>query len=175
VTAIAHSGASGSQSSYSYLWKLNGDVLFGGPIKGKQTAELTMPRYQDGYISVLVIDPQGKTIGEKAISLTPSDPELYFYENNPLRGLYRRPIADIISLVGDETEIYAEPYFMNTTLTNTDTVYEWSIDNSKVQNDNFNSIVLRKEGNTGSARIDTRIFTKSEIPQYITGAFTISF
>ena len=174
--AIPHTKVSVLPSTYTYEWKYNDTVLLGGPIKGKQVIEFTMPRYEDDILSVTVIDDSGNAIGKKNILLTPARPEFHFYEENPLRGLNQKTIQDPYTLVGEEVTIHAEPYFMNTDLTARTAIFEWSVDGvaAPVQADPH-TITLRHTGGSGKTYLDVTALTTQRIPQYAKSALTIFF
>jgi hypothetical protein len=175
--AIPHVGTSVSPSSFTYRWELGGGVLFGGPIRGKQSADVTMSRFANERLSVTVIDQNGVLVAQKTITLNPIEPELHFYEDNPLRGLHERAILGSLTLIGDETTVYAEPYYMNTDLTAESVDFAWSINGEETsyKNPDQHTITLRKSGGSGSALIELKTLTQTKIPQYLRDAFSIIF
>lgn len=175
--AIPHVGSSVSPSSLTYRWELGGGVLFRGPIRGKQSADITMSRFADERLSVTVIDQNGQSVAQRTIVLNPIEPELHFYEDNPLRGLHERAIIDSLTLIGDETTVYAEPYYMSTNLTPESAQFTWSIngEDATYQNSDQHTITLRKSGGSGSALVELKALTTTKIPQYLRKAFTIVF
>jgi len=175
--AIPHTGGSLSPSSLTYKWEYNGGVLLGGPVRGKQSINLTMSRFADNRLTVTIIDGNGQSIAEKSLFLNPVDPELHFYEDNPLRGLHERAITDSFALIGDETTLFGEPYYMQTDLTSRTATFSWTINGEKTvyQNPDPHSITLRRSGGGGSAAVELKAMTTAKIPQYIREAFTIVF
>jgi len=175
--AIPHVGTSQSPLSFTYRWELGGSVLFGGPIRGKQSADVTMSRFANERLSVTVIDQNGVSVAQKTIMLNPIEPELHFYEDNPLRGLHERAILDSLTLIGDETTVYAEPYYMNTNLTPESVDFTWSINGEETayKNPDQHTITLRKSGGSGNALVELKALTTTKIPQYLRGAFSIVF
>jgi hypothetical protein len=174
VVAIPHTGGGTSPSNLTYRWEQNGSVLFGGPVRGKQTASLTVPRYYGGYISVTVLDGE-KAVAQRNVTFDAKSPELHFYEENPLRGLSERALTESFTLIGEETTVHGEPYFMNTT--RTAVTYDWSIDGANIQNSNSDPhiITLRKTGGAGTARVGLEAVSDNGIPEFVTGNFVINF
>jgi hypothetical protein len=175
--AIPLMGTNVDVKTLSYAWKHNGSALFGGPVKGKQSIELRMPKYQGDVLTVEVFDERGKVLGNKAIVLNPSEPLLRFYEDNPLRGMNHRAIQGSFTLIGEEATIRAVPYFMDTDM-NTNTVsFEWLLDGMVVRsNSEPNTVTLRKIGvGGGEASLDLRVLLKRTMPQYLTGSMGIIF
>lgn len=175
--AVLHTRESVDPSTYTYTWSYNGSVLFGGPIRGKQVAEFTMPQYESDRLMVLVTNGKGEAVGRKVVVLSPADPELHFYEESPLRGMSRKAIRGDLLLIGDETTIRGEPYFMDMSPQDRSTTFEWSMDGSTIQNDSAipNAITLRRTGGGGSAFLGLRILTGDTVPQYVEDGFTITF
>lgn len=178
VRAVAiPSNASAPLDTYTYEWSQSGTVLFGGPVKGKYAADITMSRYEGDYLKVTVTNASGRTVGGKAIFLTPTDPELHFYEENPLRGLSTRAAGASVTLIGDETTIHGEPYFMSTDLSQQSALFDWGIDGMSVTTNpaDQHTLTLRRTGGAGSAQINVHAITTEVIPQYVQGGFSIVF
>ncbi|HEU4677396.1 MAG TPA: hypothetical protein VFS75_01605 [Candidatus Paceibacterota bacterium] len=176
AVAVVNDGTDAPESSYTYKWSESGDVLLGGPVKGKNVLDLTMTRYRKETLSVEVINDDGDTIGKRTIPLVSAEPTLIFYEHSPLRGLLERAMSDVNPLIGDEMTVYGEPYFLDARTTRNDGDFTWTIDGTEAPADGApNALTLSKEGTTGSASIDLRIVTKRAIPQLLRGGFTIFF
>jgi hypothetical protein len=177
VIAIPHTSPTVPLTSLTFEWKQGETVLFGGPVKGKYAADITMSRYEGDYLSVRVIDAGGRSVGGKSISLTPSDPELHFYEENPLRGLSNKAIRGSLTLLGDETTIHAEPFYMSTDLSRKSATFDWQVGGSSVSPDSNDQhiITLRRTGAGGSAEIGVDVITTTTIPQYVQKVFSILF
>lgn len=177
VIAIPHTMDGTAPKNLTYRWEQNGSVLFGGAIYGKQSAELTVSRYYGGYVSVTIIDAEGKSIARKNITLDATSPELHFYEENPLRGLSERALTESFTLIGDETTVHGEAFFLNTDIGRTITTYDWTINSAPAENGNPDPhiITLRKTGGSGSATIGLQAVRDTGIPEFVTGSFVINF
>lgn len=177
AVALVHDGSGSGLESYTYTWSLDAVVLDGGPIRGGYVREFTMPRYDNKMLSVQVINSRGEAVGKGSILLEAIDPELHFYEHSPLRGLSQKVIASPYPLLGEETTIYGEPYYLNATLENQYVTFDWKIDGRKTNTDVLtpNAISLRRSGDSGEARVETSIVTKSQIPQVLSGGFNLFF
>lgn len=174
--AVVNDGTSRTPGEYSYEWKYNDTVLFGGSVRGKQTAEFLMPLYQDNRATVSVFDSRGALVGKKTLVLFPQEPELLFYEDNPLRGISRRAVSDKLFLLGEETTVNAEPYFMNTNSPEGRASYEWRLD-GVVTNSNGDprTITLRRSGDSGQSNLGLSVVTEGKIPQLLRGTIGIFF
>lgn len=177
LAAVAHLGG-GDPRTYSYRWEQNGSVIGGGGVRGMQSIDLTMPRYTGGQIRVIVSNDAG-IVAESSVSLGALRPEIHFYEENPLRGLSELAIRDVgVALIGDETTIHAEPYFMKKEGGSFEGMdFTWRVNGAFTENPSSDPhiITLRRAGGGGSANVDTRIVTSDPIPQFVDGRFTINF
>ncbi len=177
AVAVVNDNTSISDTAYTYTWSLGDTVLLGGPIRGKNILEETMPRYDNKPLSVQVVNQNGDVIGKKSILLRAASPELHFYEQNPLRGLSSREAQNPLTLIGEETTIYGEPYFINTQMNERDATFSWKINGAEANHDasSPNAITLRHVGGEGNARVGFSIVTKTRIPQFIEKTFQIFF
>ncbi len=175
--AVVHDNGSTADTFYTYTWSLGDAVLLGGPIRGKNVLDITMPRYDNKPLSVQVMSPNGDVIGKKSILLRSATPELHFYEHSPLRGLFGKEIRSPYTLIGEETTLYGEPYFINAKVDAEEADFKWEIDGAKAEHDPQapNTITLRHVGGEGKSRIELSVITKTKIPQFIEKAFQIFF
>jgi hypothetical protein len=177
VVAVPHIAGTTDPRTLTYLWEYNGGVLLGGPVRGEQSVELEASRFSGGYIRVVVSNSDGENVAENAIFIEAMNPEIHFYEENPLRGLSELAIKDSLSLIGEETTIHGEPYFFGSDLFRDKTTFDWKIDGAAVTSANADphTITLRRAGGGGSARIQVRALGATPIPQFVDGSFRINF
>lgn len=178
IIAIPHTRSGEAAGTYTYKWELGNKVLFGGPLKGRNVVETTMPQYNDETLIVTVFDGSSNVVAKGVRSLSIADPEILFYEDNPLRGTSRRAVTDTYTLIGDEVTVKAEPYFMNTVAALDGTIlYEWSVNNRRIGNpsDDPRAITLRKSGGAGSALVDLMARNTKDLLQFTRGNFSIFF
>ncbi len=177
VTAVPHNGEVLDPRELTFTWEHNEAILFGGPVRGRQSVDITMPQYSGGYVKVSVMDDNRETVAEKRVALTAIKPEIYFYEENILRGLSEMAIKNSFALVGDETTVHGEPYYLAGGVDTDTLAYEWRINRNPITNESSDPhiITLRKTGDGGSALVTLRALTKELIPQYVQDDFTISF
>lgn len=176
--ALVHDNSGRARSEYTYRWSENSTILYGGAMKGKYSIDRTMPQFDGKRLTVEVFDSEGVLIAQESTILRTTNPELYFYEENPLRGLTEKAITADFPLISDETTIYGEPYFLNATMSTNDADFIWRINNQKTISDSVipNSIILSGSGSEGKATIQLDILTKTTpIPQVIRDSFNIFF
>jgi hypothetical protein len=177
VRALVFTGQNVPASNYLYLWKLNGKIQNGGAVKGNTLFSFIPSLEKNVVVSLEVQDGSGRVIAQKSQSMEIVQPELYFYEQNPLRGLSSIALSDPYIFVGDEITIRAEGYFMNTSLQGRDILREWKIGNKVVHNaqDDPQEITIRKEGNTGSSKLSFHIRNLQQLLQGVEKSMTLKF
>ena len=177
ATAFVFSGGASVTNAYSYLWKVNGKAQTNTAGKGNSTFTFTPNFEKNILLSVDVQDQQGKIVAQKSQSIPIVQPELYFYEQNPLRGLSYTALRDPYIFVGDEMTIRAEGYFMNPTLRGTNILRQWSIGNKTVttQENDPQEITVSKDGNSGSSKLSFHIRNLQQLLQGVEKSITITF
>ncbi len=175
--AIPHLGAGVSPATLSYEWKLGENVLHGGPVKGKQATEFTLPLFDGSVLSVSVYDKAGTLVMKRSTTIQYTEPEVLFYEESPLRGESVRSLGNEFKLIGEETTLRAEPYHLDRTSAQSANRPEWMLSGSPVasQNDDPFTITLRKTGGAGSAPIDFILTNTKKLFQNVRGSFMIYF
>lgn len=177
VTALPFVEGGASLSSLSYLWKVNGTVQNGGEQRGKNTF-VYVPEFEDeAVVSVDVIDTNGAVIAGKSIVVPIYEPELHFYEINPLRGMASHALISPFTFIGEEITVRAEPYYVSKDLFSENPFTEWSLDGKPLVNPNVDQqeIVLRKEGGSGRFSVGFHIRNLEQLLQGVKNSFTIQF
>lgn len=126
--AIPHTASGQAPEAFSYQWKLDNEVLYGGPVTGVHTANFEVGLGKNQVLRVDVLNNSGVIVAAKSIFIPRTEPELLFYEENPLRGINNIAIQSPHILVGEETSIRAEPYYMARTIFDSSPLIEWEID-----------------------------------------------
>ena len=163
---------------YSYVWRLNNKVLFGGSVRGKHIADFSMPMGRDVVVGVDVIGPTGEVIASDSSVIPAVQPELYFYPDNPLRGISRTALPKIYNLIGAEVDVRAEPYYMDEAIFSSNPLLEWSINGVAVDNPNDDQQTLTLQnggGGAGSFTISFHIRNLNQLLQGIEDDFTLRF
>jgi hypothetical protein len=162
-----------------YTWKVNGDLMNSSSGSGKssitvEAGVITRPI----EVSVTVTSVSGKTVATARTTLNYRDPQVIFYENNPLYGpLYHQALNSQITLRNKEIWVKAVPYFFSTAQIHDDRdiSYQWSINNSQTTQ-RANTIVLRHTGTeAGKSYISAKTSNSSKILQGANSGLTINF
>ncbi len=177
VTAIPFFGDSATPDTYSYTWRVDGEVVAGGSRKGKNSVTFIPEFERDITVSVDVQSQSGTLLASKAIRVPISDPELYFYEVDPLEGIVPRAVDRSYFFVGDEIRVRAEPYFVNRTLMSQNPFIEWKLNGQTIQNQSRDpqEIVLRKTGASGSFELEFHVRNLAQLLQGVKDSITITF
>lgn len=181
IIAIPHlAGPNGTEldpRTLTYKWKVNDKVILDQSGYGKQTLSIqeSIPRSLE--IRVEVGTPNGTQKAEDSVTLTPGDPSISFYEDDPLYGvLYNKNLGSKVTLTNQEITIRAVPYNFSS-LGDSPLSFVWSINNFERKDlSTDQSITLRtKEGTEGSSNISLEIRNSENILQGARSAIGISF
>lgn len=173
--ALPTDGSGKSANQFSYVWRLNNKTLQGGSIYGKNTMMFEMPLGSEQILSVSIVDNLGRTTMKKTIALNPTDAELHFYIENPLKGLSRTVLTSPYLMLEDEVRIHAEPYYVSRSLLTNENLVEWRIDGKKVDNpsEDFGTIVLERSGVGGASTIGFHMRDLTNFLSGISGSFQL--
>lgn len=106
-------GARISAATLSYSWKLGDTILTDQSGIGHSVLVMNGPvRYRDATIILTVTDQSGTMAAQSSLILSPADPVVRVYRNDPLLGPeYHRAIGTAYGLTGEEESFIAVPYF----------------------------------------------------------------
>ena len=173
AVALVHDGKTTESSTYTYRWTLGQNVLFAGPVRGKNRISFEMPLFSTD-LAVEVLNESGNKVGYRSINIEAVKPELHFYEWSPLRGLYQRELSNPFALIGEETVIYGEPYFVSQTPSRENADFTWRIDGAAVlsNTDVSQAFGLTRE-NLGNGQVSLNLVTKDRVPAVLEKSFTV--
>jgi hypothetical protein len=181
ITAIPHlAGPGGTElppSSLVYKWTSNDKVVLDQSGYGKQTITLSDDVPQPFDVVVDVTTANGSDKASSRITITPGDPSILFYEDDPLYGvLYNKALTNNVSLANQEISLRATPYLF-TFSKNIPLTYNWSVNNLERQDLSTNeSITLRPKGDVeGSSDISLEIRNRNQILQGARNAVSVLF
>jgi hypothetical protein len=96
-------------STYSYTWRVGSTIVGGSSTFGKNSVTFSSGFEKFMNVSVDILDRDGSLITTENVRVPISDPELHFYEVDPLSGLQERAIDDTYIFTNEETTFRAEP------------------------------------------------------------------
>lgn len=145
-------GKSIDPANLSYTWTVDGAEIANSSGIGKTAVIVTSPfQYRLRTVSVLVQSQMGNLAGKASLTLSPQEPSVRLYENDPLLGVrFGRALAGTFTIRGAEASIYAAPF--SVPLTGGMPAIQWFLNGTKAQTGNV--ITLRPTGNgQGSANL----------------------
>lgn len=129
-------------SSLVYTWRNGEQILQGSSGIGKSVLTATAPvRYRDTVITVTVSSQDSSVVGQASVFVSPRDPVMRIYENDPLLGTrYEKALPDSIELTENEATYRAVPYYFTSTPSIT-----WAVNGTPSQTGR--DITVRPSGN----------------------------
>jgi hypothetical protein len=102
-----------SSDNLVYTWKNADQILQSSSGIGKSVLTATAPvRYRDTTITVTVSSQDSSVVGQASIAITPRDPLIRVYENDPLLGpLFDTALSNSVTIAGSEDTYRAVPYY----------------------------------------------------------------
>lgn len=177
VIAIPTITSDSAANTYGYTWRLNNQVIGGGTRLGQNSISFTMPLDRESVVAVDVSDATGKTIAGESVVVPAVDPIVMFYPNNPLRGQSAIAINDSYTLVGQEIDIRAEPFFLDTNILTRNPFIEWQINSQTITNPSTDplAITLQNAGGSGAFAIAFELRNRQQLLQGVEKSFTLRF
>lgn len=162
--------------SHSYRWRLNGKALQGGMALSSNSVVFSSGFEDELLLQVDVIAPSGAVVAQAMERIPVVEPELHFYEKNPLRGLSFVSIPDPFMLMAEETVVRAEPYYMDTGVSDGELHMEWELDGKRADHAAAqNEISLQKNGSSGKALVTFHVRNLAQLLQGVKDSFTVQF
>ena len=174
LTALLSDG-SPLGTDFIYTWRVNENVLEGGPLRGRNRISFVAPQDKELVISLQVATPGGDIIASRSIYIASKQPELHFYEVNALYGVETRAINNDFTMIGNSVVIKAEPYYLDSNVFNQPSILEWKINQTKVARPNGDpyELTLEKTGYTGRAQMEFHVRSTVDLLQGARGEFNI--
>jgi hypothetical protein len=176
ATALVN-GTSRNPSELVYFWRLNFDVIGGGPGRGRSSVAVDLPRFESNNILTVEVSlPTGEVIARRSFTIPTVTPQVRFYEFDPLLGLAMNPLIDnTLVLSGNSATIHAEPFYLDTRVFNEPDILEWRIAGVTTPNTNRNpyEITVQRQFNAGPTNIAFRMSDTQNFSQAARGNFTI--
>ena len=132
---------------------------------------------QTDKIEVLVTDPVNNLVAESFLDVSPSDPEIVFYQNDPYYGhIFDTALTGSFDLKTDEVQILVAPYFFTKEREGL-LKYEWRLNGTAISNlfGSRTAIFRKPENQTGSSNISLRMENTNRILQQADGNLNMNF
>jgi hypothetical protein len=116
VVAVANiadaKGAAIDPSALSYTWTVDGAQIANSSGIGKAALIVASPiQYRARDVSVLVQSQAGSLVGQASLSLSPEEPSVQIYENDPLLGIrFGHALGESYTIRSTEASLFAAPF-----------------------------------------------------------------
>jgi len=179
MIALPETGTSDTPESLTYTWSIDGKPLYGGATVGRNVVEFEAPLRKSIVVGVDVHNRQGQLIISRQVAVPTVEPEVYFYESNPLRGLSRNVLPDRYELIGQSADIRAEHYYLEPDILapTANWLLEWRINGNVVDNPSHDPqmINFQKTPGSGSFSVGFHIRNLRQVLQGAEREFQIVF
>lgn len=178
---VTSSGVRLSSPNLVFKWKRNGRVLGNDSGVGKNTLTVEGPRLSGErlLIEVEVSSPENNLTASRSYSVQVANPEIVFYESNPLLGeSLHRAISGTYALDKDELTLVAYPYFFDKNiLNNFEARFSWRINGVVVSptEASQNIIALRKPEGPGVSVVSFKIENTKKLFEVAQKSLRINF
>ena len=177
VTALVSDQNGIRNDDFVYTWKINQDVIEGGPIRGRNQTSFVVPLGNRSTLTVEVTNINGTTIAKRSVFLAAVQPELLFYEVSSLFGVSHKPITNNLPLIGNSVVVRAEPYYLDSRVYNDPDIHEWTINNTTGPNSGKNpyEVTLQRTSANGTSILQFHVRDISQLLQGAEGSVQIKF
>jgi hypothetical protein len=175
ATALVFQGRPKETGALTYLWSIGSKVQNGGA-PSRENSITFSSNFENEVIVGVKIYKNGLQINEKSITVPIVEPEMYFYEKNPLRGLSKIALKNPSLFIGEELLLRAEAYFIDTDLARDEIIRTWKINNQKVSGNTTDpyELTLEKKG-SGVAQVSFSLLNMAKLLQGVSGSIGVQF
>lgn len=162
-----------SPGDFTYQWTVAGRSLpETGPVA--VFSDLFNERI---LVSVNVMDGNGALFARTEEVIQLSKPAVVFYEENVLRGHGSRAIINAYTLIGDESVVRAEPYFVGLQASPAAYQAEWKVNGTAVDSggDWRELLLQRPESPLSSYLIEFSAANRNNLAESVAGRFNLNF
>ncbi|KKQ77630.1 MAG: hypothetical protein UT00_C0008G0002 [Parcubacteria group bacterium GW2011_GWA1_38_7] len=128
-------------------------------------------------IEVLITDPVNNLVAQGFIDISPTDPEIVFYENSPYYGhLFDLAIENPFTLKSEEVQILVAPYYFSKD-GGSSLIYKWRLNGQTIPDlSGSRTAVFRKpEDEKGQSVVSLQIENTSRVLQQADGSLIMNF
>ena len=178
IPEIIENGRRLSSDELVFKWKENYKLIQSASGGGKDTITVrsSVP-LKETVVSVEISTLDNAITAVGSISAEPGQPQILFYENNPLYGiLWNRALTSPFAPAQKEISVLAIPYFFGVqSATDGKLQYDWTLNGAPVSSTGAKNILnLRQEnGQIGTALLGLRVANTSGLFQFGDGSLSI--
>ena len=177
AVATINTGSTIDRDDLTYEWRLNSNVLDNGPIRGLRAVNFEVPLRGEQYLEVLISDRSG-LIARQGTTFVPPEPEILFYEDNPVRGIIPIALKEDASFSGNQVTLRAEPYYLNPSFGNPDNLVEWNLGGQAIDTSaepERHVVTLRSNGSVSEGLVSVRMADLSVLSMPIRKSIYLRF
>lgn len=176
LTALIN-GTSMTAGNYIYNWSINDTNIETGSIRGNYKTSVKVPIGGYAVITLSITNLQGEQVARRNVQFSSSDPEVLYYEVNALTGMKSLPINKNLNLIGNSTNVRAEPYYLDLNTYNKPDLLEWKINGMRSPNRGGNpyEVTLAKQGGNGVTKVNFHVRNLTDILQGVESDFNINY
>lgn len=177
---VTENGGTLNPKNLVYNWKVDGNPVTSVSGYGKNFISFigSIP-LKPTTVSVEVSSMDQTYVAEGKTVLSPVQPGVVFYEDDPLAGiLYNKALTRNVPLANEEIKIAAIPYFVGVSKRDADNLkYDWQINNQSIlDSSDQSSLAFRQEkGTAGSSAISLQVSNSAKIFQFAQNSLLLSF
>ncbi|TSC66854.1 MAG: Uncharacterized protein CEO19_455 [Parcubacteria group bacterium Gr01-1014_73] len=178
IPEIIENGRRLASDELVFKWKENYKLIQSASGGGKDTITVrsSVP-LKPTVVSVEISTLDNAITAVGSITAEPGQPQILFYENNPLYGiLWNRALTSPFALAQKEISVLASPYFFGVqNATDAKLKYDWTLNGGPVTSAGAKNILaLRQESEqTGTALLSLRVSNTSGLFQFGDGSVSI--
>ncbi len=159
-------------STLVYTWTVEGAEIANSSGIGKSSLTVASPlQYRERAVSVVVQSQDGNLVGRDSLALSPVDPSVRLYENDPLLGIrFDHALSGSYAIPGAESSLYAAPFSLP--LLNGSPLIQWFLNGALAQTGSV--ITLRPAGN-GQGNASLSLTASGSTSALATANLSLSF
>jgi len=178
IPEFVRNGQRVSSSNLVYKWTKGTDVLESNSGYGKDSVLVSGSLFgRTDEIQVIATDPVSGSSAATIIYISPTNPEIIFYQNDPYYGhIFDTAVSNTLDLKSEEVEIVAAPFYFSKE-SGSGLRYEWRLNNQIISSlyGSMTAIFKRPEGESGSSAISLRIENQNKVLQQANESLIIKF
>lgn len=180
ITLLAIPQGLGNPTALNYKWIRNGTVLggeSGASGVGKNSLTFSDPLFSKPVnIQVEIVNGSGDILAENSLNITPTNPFVIIYENNPLYGfMFHQEVGSTYKLEDAEITFGAFPLFFDTpNQASPSLVYKWSTNAGETQ-DGSRVTYRTPEQGSGSSSVSIGVSMPEKIMASVSKTFLVQF
>ncbi len=111
LTALVNDGRNNPTNHYTYTWRINNQLLDGGPMRGNYQTSATTPNRRSVTVTVELTRFGAGVVARETVQVPVALPEVHFYTVSSLYGTQPRSLGQQTTMTGNNLTIQALPFY----------------------------------------------------------------